>query len=142
MTLELDKLERLRAAATQGPYRVQERGCTVCGYDVKPLEVGMRGMFDLPADAEYICALLTAAPVLIAAARERDALEAQAKATESGIFELLDDEVITMSRARELLGEKSMLPVRERYKVWRKSRRELDAALTQHRGEADRGRDR
>lgn len=52
--------------------------------------------------------------------------EARLQAIEKEVFEMYYLEEITMSRARELLGETSIMPVRERYRQWLE-RREADA---------------
>lgn len=45
---------------------------------------------------------------------------------ESSIMEVYDGELITMSRARELLGETSIIPVREMYREWKQAQEKIN----------------
>jgi hypothetical protein len=74
--------------------------------------------FRFGEDAGWLKTYREYEPKLAKAKRELFALKERFNKTECGIFELVEGEIITMSRARELLGETSIVPVRERYAAW------------------------
>ena len=65
-------------------------------------------------------------PRLKSAKDEAAKLKERVTLLESGIMELYDGEVITMSRARELLGEQSIIPVRHMYKAWKDNQQKIN----------------
>lgn len=69
-----DELRRLALVATPGEWTVCERGGGHYGYDVDPLESGLRGMVERREDAAYIAAVNPTR--VLALLDEREALRA------------------------------------------------------------------
>ncbi len=126
--LDLDELDRLEKTAHGAPWISHFDGAVYQRYERGERDIFARGSFGTPANAAFIAALRNAAPALIAAARERDALRAKLnRAREAAVIAVTPLEAMSLAGTLRTFGPEMQEEIQRGIEAVRAILVELDA---------------